>query len=792
MRFIKELFVPFLILFGFNQASSQPLNRPSRAMNIAAAETALENKNYYGAIDFFRAAYNEEKDDELYRKMAFCYYKIRDYNRSRLYYNRLLRKMPTGKYKMYYEWGRMNKMLGNYEDARKAFRPALSAPNDSLKWLTEQELKGMVMAEDLREDPKFKVYNAGDIINRRFGELSPVIHADSILYFSEIDANRPIEIKQNKSPEKAKIMTVELGPPVNRLEKNMLESPINEGNFNIGGLSFSPDGNFMYYQRVDLKSSEVRETRLFVSKRNDEGQWMAGRELRLPSEWTMLNPSFSVYAGKSVVFFAAEIAGGYGGLDLYYAPLERNKIGAPVNLGPRINSLGDEITPFFQGRELYFSSTGWPGLGGLDVFSSKWTGGDWTDPVNMAPPINSSVDDFYLKWTSDWRTGTLLSNRPGGHFLRSETCCDDVYMVERKPVAIAVEFENFSDKFQLEDVKISAYLSETGQFEKVDGKSSSSYTHFFSLDGESYYKFVANKEGHHLDSMIINTVGIKNDTVLNYSMVLPPIDGFEEKGEGGEEIVRINQPIRLNNIYYDFDDDQILADAEDDLSYLLELLNEYPDMIIELSSHTDARGSDAYNKDLSQRRARSAKKWLLERGISPGRIRAIGYGETQLLNQCKNGVSCTDEEHRLNRRTEFKILEGPTEIIIERKRFEKKEKASTRTKKKRDAAAGPRLEFDRTFHDLGEVERGQTPEFEYKFTNKGTEDLLIEIVTGCECTELDWPVEAIAPGEKGVIRAKLLSADKETDGQHNFDIDVVSNTEQLSHLLEYRAIIFTR
>jgi peptidoglycan-associated lipoprotein len=326
MRFKKKLVVPVFFLFVLSQAFCQPLNRPSRAMNIAAAETALENKNYYGAIDFLREAYNEEKDDELYRKMAFCYYKIRDYNRSRLYYNRLLRKMPEGKYEMYYEWGRMNKMLGNYEEARKAFRPALNAPGDSLKWLTEQELKGIVLAEGLREDPKFKVYNAGDIVNKRFGELSPVIHTDSTLYFSEIDANRPIEIKQSRSPEKAKIMAVQLGLPVNQLQKEMLESQINEGNFNIGGISFSPDGNFMYYQRVDLQNSEVRSTRLFVSKRNDEGQWTAGRELRLPADWTMLYPSFGVYGGNSVIFFAAEIAGGYGGLDLYYAQLGRNDI----------------------------------------------------------------------------------------------------------------------------------------------------------------------------------------------------------------------------------------------------------------------------------------------------------------------------------------------------------------------------------------------------------------------------------------------------------------------------------
>ncbi|HPN70176.1 MAG TPA: OmpA family protein, partial [Saprospiraceae bacterium] len=126
----------------------------------------------------------------------------------------------------------------------------------------------------------------------------------------------------------------------------------------------------------------------------------------------------------------------------------------------------------------------------------------------------------------------------------------------------------------------------------------------------------------------------------------------------------------LNNIYYDLDKWDILPDAEQDLSYIEELMIEYPDMVIELGSHTDAQGENAYNQKLSQKRAESARDWLTNEGIAADRIKAVGYGESVILNKCKNGVRCTDDEHRQNRRTEFKIIAGPTTIKIKKSNFD--------------------------------------------------------------------------------------------------------------------------
>ncbi|MBK6994563.1 MAG: OmpA family protein [Lewinellaceae bacterium] len=144
------------------------------------------------------------------------------------------------------------------------------------------------------------------------------------------------------------------------------------------------------------------------------------------------------------------------------------------------------------------------------------------------------------------------------------------------------------------------------------------------------------------------------------------------KREPEFDTLRINEPIRLDNILYDYDKDNIRPDAEPDLQSVVDLMKKYPEMKIELSSHTDARGIDAYNEDLSQRRANSAVAWIVAKGIAADRIVAKGYGEKQLQNKCTNGVECTEEEHQINRRTEFKITAGPTSIVIER--VEKREK----------------------------------------------------------------------------------------------------------------------
>jgi peptidoglycan-associated lipoprotein len=287
-----------------------------------------------------------------------------------------------------------------------------------------------------------------------------------------------------------------------------------------------------------------------------------------------------------------------------------------------------------------------------------------------------------------------------------------------------------------------------------------------------------------------NTVGlIANHTIRRTVKLAKKIDD-----NSGMETVTINEPIRLNNIYYDFDDDKILLDAEKDLTFLLNLMKQYPDMVIELSSHTDAQGNDAYNERLSQRRAQSAKNWLVAKGIKDKRIEAVGYGEANILNHCINGIDCTDAEHRLNRRTEFKIIAGPTTIEVKKSDLGDQKKKELAPKiidaptKGTIPVSDPTilLAFDKRMVELGTVRKGDKKEMSFTFTNVGNQPIEIELVTSCECTTLEWPqFKTFKPGEKGTIKAVFNSAEKEIGETTDIEINLKQNDPKTRNPIIY-------
>jgi peptidoglycan-associated lipoprotein len=379
--------------------------------------------------------------------------------------------------------------------------------------------------------------------------------------------------------------------------------------------------------------------------------------------------------GSRVLLFSANIPGGKGGYDLYYAnKIAEAEYSSPVSLGA-LNTPGDELCPFMEEGTLYFSSDYYPGIGGFDIFKSKWNGIEWSSPENMGIPVNSSADDLFYKVNPEGDRAVLISNRsdPQSKSLKSKTCCDDIYFIDKRKLVIDLTTVVIDEKKK--GIKgATAQLMEIiggkdGNFKSKTNTEGNEISH--SLDKDKSYKVVVSKEGYFPAEIQLNTVGITSDQSIRKEVilrVLPP--------ESDVEIVTINEAIRLNNIYYDFDDDKILPDAEKDLKVLKGLMDQYGDMVIELSSHTDSRGDDTYNEKLSQRRANSAKKWLMGKGIAAARIVAKGYGEEQILNQCTNGEDCTEDEHRFNRRTEFKILAGPTTIEVKKEVLNRKGKAS--------------------------------------------------------------------------------------------------------------------
>jgi peptidoglycan-associated lipoprotein len=288
----------------------------------------------------------------------------------------------------------------------------------------------------------------------------------------------------------------------------------------------------------------------------------------------------------------------------------------------------------------------------------------------MGKPYNSPVDDLYFTLDDTGYKGFVVSNREGGRSVKSKTCCDDIWTIDIAEVILDLQAKTFADKkTPLEGVTLELVSVQDGSMGETAKKTNPSANNFaFTLAEEMAYMVIASKQGYKSDTIRFNTVGLKVSTTIQKELNLifippPPEDPYEE--------YEVNEPIELGNIYYDLNRATILPEAEPDLTYLMELMNQYSDMVIELSSHTDAQGSDKFNLGLSERRAISAMEWLTKRGIAKERIKPVGYGETQIRNQCLNDVECTDDEHRYNRRTEFKILAGPTSIRIEKKRLKK-------------------------------------------------------------------------------------------------------------------------
>lgn len=802
------IIISLLTIYTFSNA--QPIRGYRVKDRVEAAEKAIAEGNYYQALDQYEEAYKQQKDPEFAYKIALLNLTLRDYVKTETQLSRILATTVKGSKppaEAYYYLGQALKMNGKTKEATDAFTQYIAEGKDqNLITLAQNELDGIKAIPNLPLNKDISVVNAGTLINTPFTESNAVLH-DSTLYLISFQRKTPIVLDGKDNQYHAKIYTSVRGKDGKWAKPVALPDAINRPNNNESHVTLSPDGNTMVFTRSLLINNEVAETRMFVSKKENNA-WTPAREVKLPnsnnadSTFQIRYPAFGKMFDKDVLFVSSNMNGGKGGYDLYYGNFDGETLGDLTNI-VQYNTPGDEISPFYTKTKFYFSSNGRPGMGGFDIYSSDWSGTNFGEAVNMGRQYNTSYDDMYFSMNADNTTGFLVSNRPGTRSLKSKTCCDDIFFFSLKPIIVDLAVHVFeTPKRPLKGAKVIINeFVEQSKFEKERKSNDQSNDFAFNLDVDKAYQVIVTKDNYSADTFELNTVGILESTTVQKDIILKTKrsnnngnnpSNINTKPES--EIISINEPIRLNNIYYEYDDAAILKDAEQDLSVLLDLMKEYPTMVIELSSHTDSRGNDDYNKRLSQRRANSAKNWLVARGVDPSRIKAIGYGETKILNRCKNGVNCTDEEHQFNRRTEFKILEGPTSITIKKEIFKSKTPDANKgganvlpksTNKKKGV---PVLEWDNPFHDFGNVSKGDTEVHDFKFTNVGDADLIIEIATACDCTDLDYPQNTpIKPGGKGTLKATFHS--KEKDGETEITINVIANTDPIVAESRFRAFV---
>ncbi len=825
--------ITFLFALG---CFAQPLNKESYAVMLELAEEYYAIGDYYSALEKYEEAYDERKDNSLNIKMAELQYELRDYVKAERLYRRLIDRAKDNSYDEYkFQYGRVLKMIGKYDKAIDILNEFVASTSDeTLKELAQNEIAGAEMAEILPENNKgVAVNNLGRNVNIPLSEYSPAMGSDGKLYFAGLDRDLKdaVEVGEDQT-HYSKIFTAsktdrgwEKGVP--------LDEKINRPGYNSNNVSFSVDGNTMYFTRSLLSGNNLTESKIYMSNK-DGASWLGAKEVTgVNGEYIATHPAVGELFGKEVLFFVSDMEGGEGGLDIFYATHKGGGVyGDPVSLGPKINTAGDEMTPYYYDGTLFFSSTGHPGIGGADIFYSTWDGSRWSEPKNMGKGYNTSVDDLYFTMYNEGYSGFLTSNRPGGRSAKGRTCCDDILGFEIPQMYADLVVGVFSEgKDPILGATVSLVEMTDGSDTAPETKSNDKGNRFdYGLGLEKPYMVIATAEGYFPDTMSFNTVGLKASKTFQDNFFLKP------KPVEPEFITVVEEtPILMENILYDFDKDIITQQAEIDLQLIYDIMTEYPEMKIELRSHTDARGDNTYNQDLSQRRTESARRWLVRKGIDRERIEAKGYGETvpqtvsdkvaakfdflkagDILTEEYINALATEEmkeiAHGLNRRTEFQIIEGPTSIIIETKRLKKQEvtedkeepiQQGTGTEKKktqkkktrsRNSLIGqqtkdpiqispmsslygkkitkgvPIMTFENRVLDLGKVKRGEKRSFSYAFTNQGDTALKISLISACDCTTTDYPVGAIKPGETGEILVTFDSTEKEES--ETIDVDI--------------------
>lgn len=415
--------------------------------------------------------------------------------------------------------------------------------------------------------------------------------------------------------------------------------------------TFSADGRIMYFNRTARKKVKVGKEQVanikIMKAEYADGKWINVKELPFSSDqYSTEHPVLSTDGKK--LYFSSDMPGSIGSFDMYVVDVNPDgTYGAPQNMGKTINTIHREQFPFISddGTLLYFSSDGHQGMGGLDIFMSKSYDGVFAKPLNLGETINSNLDDFGYVVDEKNNKGYLSSNRKGGDNLYSFTRIEN-----EERFVVEGEVKDKNTQTLLPGTLVSLYDENDILIGQMVVGADAGY--LFPTEPNKKYRIEAVKDFYipHTEEFTTN-----DDGKLRYTIEL-----FMECYDDAEEVITKRQDgkvqIVLENIYFDLNKWDIKPDAGRILNSLLDLLNKYPNMEIELGAHTDSRASNTYNLMLSNRRAASTLEYLVKNGIKRKRMRSRGYGENVPLIKCGVNKECTEQEHSINRRCEFIIL----------------------------------------------------------------------------------------------------------------------------------------
>ena len=632
MRKIISIFIITLLSSAILTAQSNETKRADKHFNKYEFVEA--------ATDYLKLVTDGKADTYVYSQLAESYFNVFNTVEAEKWYAVALE--TSSEPEMVYNYSQMLKANGKYEESNTqldlfaSMRPAdhrATAFRENPNYLPKILEKGK----------RFNVQNLA--INSEVSDFGGTLKNGKLYITSARNSNRKT-YGWNEEPF-LDIYTAYVNDDGEFQTPSIIEQNINT-KYHEGTVSFSPDGNTMYfsresfyekvYERDSITKYKISVLNLYKSI-NQEGQWSEAEALSLNGDsYSVKNPSVS--ADGKTLYFASDKTGGYGNFDIYSAPIDENgSVGDATNLGQKLNTEGQEMFPFISANNtLYFSSNGHLGLGGLDVFFAKIVDGKVGPIRNVGIPVNGNADDFAFSINEETEEGFVSSNREGG------VGSDDIYSIKKiQPICdvlVSVTVKDHKTGLILVGAAVSIQDADGNIFGTKTSNTEGVVEYIIECNIDT--KLVGSKIDY--ESGFTLVAGTSEEEV-SADLLLTPID----------EIILANKVI-LNPIYFDFDKSNINAQAAFELDKLVQLMNKYKSIVLSAESHTDSRGSASYNLSLSERRAMTTAQYVISKGIDASRITGEGKGETMPSVEC--GGRCTEEEHQLNRRSEFLILAG--------------------------------------------------------------------------------------------------------------------------------------
>ncbi|KIA92312.1 flagellar motor protein MotB [Flavobacterium sp. KMS] len=629
-------------VFSFNSYSQQG--------KVAAGDKKYDNYAYIDAIKTYeRVAEKGYKSEDMFKKLGNSFYFNSEFDKAAKWYGELFAMNTEVEPEYYYRYAQSLKSTGDIVKANQML--------DLFNQKSKNDNRAKLYEESKNYLDEIKAnsgrYNIGPTgINSKYSDYGTAFYQNKIVFASARDTgNFNQRIHKWTGEHFTNLYQSDVDQDFNPNAPKKFKSRINS-KFHESTPTFTKDGKTVYFTRnnyIDGKKGkdENKITLVKIYKATlENNEWANIKEVPFNSNnYSTAHPALS--PDEKTLYFASDMPGTYGQSDIYKISINDNgEFGTPINLGSSVNTEGKETFPYVTDeKEIYFSSDGRPGLGGLDVFVGKIADdGTISNVQNIGADINSPKDDFAYIIDTKSRRGFFTSNKDGG--LGS----DDIYkfLETRKLYCIQELYGVITDKETgevLPNTKLTLYDDKYKIIATSYSDQNGNYT--FPVECGMSYFVRAEKTKYTTRELMVNI--LKENGRTNLPITLEKSECMVTIGDD------LGKCFGIKMIYFDLDKSNIRTEAAFDLEKILDVLNQYPKMKLDIRSHTDSRATFKYNEALSDRRAKSTIQWLVKNGIDPNRLTGKGYGETQLVNGCSDGVKCTEAEHQMNRRSEFII-----------------------------------------------------------------------------------------------------------------------------------------